>query len=123
LREAKRIAQGLEEIAELDSRFSRCEAAKQWDEPVQQWDEASLSRREALVAELAEICRSHPALAAESFALFEAMLERTRLIERQIRAERNQAVCALQEAETNLKQLGAFGDRIPRDAQLLNRLA
>ncbi len=120
--EAKRIAEGLAEIAELDSRFLRGEAAQQID-AVQQWDEASLARREELVAELAAICRSHPVLAAESHALFKAMLERTRAIERQIRAERNQAVWGLQEAETNLKQLGAFGDRIPRDAQLLDRLA
>lgn len=114
--ESKRIAQGLAEIAELDGSFCLGGA-------VQQWDEASLARREALVAELGEICRTSPLLAAESQGQFEAMLERTRSIERQIRSERNQLALALQEAETNLKQLGAFRDRMPGDAKLVNRLA
>ncbi len=114
--EAKRIAQGLAEVAEIDRRFSLGGA-------IEQWDHASLSRREMLVAELGNLCQSHPMLAAESQELFEAMLERTRSIEQQIRSERNQVALELQAAESNLKQLGAFEDRMPRDAKLLNRLA
>ena len=114
--EAKRIAQGLAEVAEIDRRCSRGGA-------IEQWDDASLSRREALVADLVKLCQSHPMLAAESQELFGAMLERTRLIERQIRSERNQVAVELQAAESNLKQLGAFEARIPGDAKLLNRLA
>jgi len=116
LREAKRIAQRLAEVAELDGRFSLDGGSKQWDEN-------SLSRREALVAELGEICRSHPMLAVESLGQFEAMLKRTRSIEIEIRSERNRLTLALHEAETNLKQLSAFGERMPGDSKLLNRLA
>ena len=116
MREAKRIAQGLAEVAELDRRL--CKGGV-----IEHWNQTSLSRREALVAELGEICRLHPLLAVKSQRLFEELFERTRAIELQIRSERNQLALALQEAETNLKQLGAFGDRTPGDAKLVNRLA
>ncbi len=119
--EAKGSAQSLverrlAEIAELDGGHDAGGV-------LEQWDEVSLARREALVAELAEICRSSPMLAGESQSLIEATLERTREIERQIRAERNRFVLALQETETSLKQLGAFGGRMPADAKLFDRLA
>ncbi len=116
MREAKWIANGLAELAELDGRFCLSGA-------LQQWDEASLAKREALVAELGEICRLHPLVAAESQVQFEALLVRTRTIAHQIRAERNQVARTMQEVETNLKQLGAFRDGMPADAKLLNRLA
>ena len=89
----------------------------------QQWDERSLDRREALVGELAELCQSNPLVAVESHAQFAAMLERTREIEKRIGIERSAIAQALQETETSLRQLGAFGDQATADATLVDRLA
>jgi hypothetical protein len=90
---------------------------------MQHWDEQTLARREALVGELGELCRVEPLLAVESHAGFVAMLERTERIGAQLREERSGIAQALYEAETSLRQLGAFGDRASADATLVNRLA
>ena len=51
------------------------------------------------------------------------MLERTREIEKRIGIERSAIAQALQETETSLRQLGAFGDQATADATLVDRLA
>ncbi|MCX6609695.1 MAG: hypothetical protein NTW74_02465 [Acidobacteria bacterium] len=113
---AKRIEAALEEIAALDH---ECMAGV----PVQRWDAQTLARREALVGEVGELCQAEPLVAAGSYAGFVAMLERTERIEEQLREERSTIAQALIEAETSLRQLGAFGERVSADATLLNRLA
>ena len=113
---ANRIEAALGEVAELDGEHFAVGAT-------QLWDEHSLAKREVLVGELGELCQSDPQVAVESYALFVAMLERTAKIEAQLRQERSEIVQALQHAETSLRQLGAFEDRISADATLVNRLA
>ncbi len=112
---ANRIKAALQEVAEVDGQYFAVGAK-------QLWDERSLARREVLVEELRELCETDPQVAVESHSLFVAMLERTAKIEAQLRQERSEIVQALQHAETSLKQLGAFGDRISADATLVNRL-
>lgn len=111
----------LAELAEIDGESLAAGEGQQWGER-QQWDEQSLARREVLVGELGELCRSNPQVAVESHALLLALLERTVRIEAQLRQERSGIVQLLQETETHLKQLGAFGNRVSVDATLVDRL-
>ena len=90
---------------------------------MQQWDELTLARREALVEEVGKLCQAEPLIAVESYAGFVAMMERTLRIQGQLREERSAIAQALHETETSLRQLGAFGERAGADATLLNRLA
>ncbi len=106
----------IEELAGLDQEYFSWGAAGECNE-------LALNRREALVRELAVLCETNPAAAASSHSLFMEILERTVEIEGRIRRERGELRKALQQAETSLRQLGAFGEREATDASLLNRLA